>query len=349
MRPDIQLLLGWCFSPPKGIEQSRPGQFMTLVSGFGLRGPIDHGAVGFIPVRLGSVPGLMRTVLRPDVVVASVRASSKGYCFTTEVSWMRAAVAAGATVAAVVRSRSPDIDTGEPIAPDSLIVLDESVEHPLDFPSPEPSDIQRAVAERVVSLIGPGVRVQVGPGGLGEAFFAALQTPIAVDTGLVTDPVVDLDERGLLLDRPLAPYLAGTERLRDWAPGRVAIAGIETTHDPCRLLNGRPLVAVNTCLQLDLDGQANAETVNGSWVGGIGGQPDYAAAAACAGDGLSIMALPSQTRGHPTLVRVLDGPVTTPGHDIDIVVTERGQADLRGLDRFGRRAALAKLWGSDAP
>jgi len=349
LRPDVQVLLGWCFNPPEGIENSRPGQFMTLVSGFGMRRPIDQGAVGFLPVRLGRVPGLMRTFLRPDVVVASVRATSRGYCFTTEVSWMRAAVAAGAVVAAVVRSRAPDIDTGEPIAPDRVVELDESDQQPLDLPSPEPSDMQRAVAERVVSLIEPGVRVQVGPGGLGEAFFAALQTPIAVDTGLVTDPVVDLHARGLLLDRPLAPYLAGTARLRDWAPGRVTIAGIETTHDPCRLANGRPLVAVNTCLELDLDGQANAETVNGSSIGGIGGQPDYAAAAAMSAEGVSIIAIPSMVRGLPTLVPSLSGPVTTPGHDIDIVVTEHGCADLRGLDRSERRSALTKLWGSHAP
>jgi acyl-CoA hydrolase len=49
------------------------------------------------------------------------------------------------------------------------------------------------------------------------------------------------------------------------------------------------------------------------------------------------------------LVERLDGPVTTPGHDIDFVVTEHGSADLRGLDRPARRAALVKLWGGDAP
>lgn len=50
-----------------------------------------------------------------------------------------------------------------------------------------------------------------------------------------------------------------------------------------------------------------------------------------------------------TLVRQLQGPVTTPGHDVDVVVTERGSADLRGLTRPERRAALAALWGSEAP
>jgi acyl-CoA hydrolase len=36
--------------------------------------------------------------------------------------------------------------------------------------------------------------------------------------------------------------------------------------------------------------------------------------------------------------------VTTPGHDVDILVTERGAVDLRGLDRAERAAAISDLW-----
>jgi acyl-CoA hydrolase len=102
-------------------------------------------------------------------------------------------------------------------------------------------------------------------------------------------------------------------------------------------------------MEIYVDGQANAEVAAGSWAGGVGGQPDYAAAAATSPTGLSIFAFPSTNAGRPTLVRSLDGPVTTPGHDVEVVVTDRGLADLRGLSRPERRAALARLWGSDAP
>jgi hypothetical protein len=348
-RPDAHILLGCCFSPPDRIEDMPPGQVSTLVSGFGLRCAIDVGAVGFLPVRLGTAVHLLQTVLRPDLLVAGLRPATDGFRFSTEVSWMRAAVSSGAAVAAIVRTDAPMIDTGEPLPRDRVLVLSESSRQPEDLTSAEPSDAQRLLAEHIARLVPEAARVQVGPGALGAAVYAALERPVAVDTGLLTDPIVDLDRRGLLLGKPLAPYLAGTAQLRDWAPERVTIAGLEYTHHPARLLAGPPLVAVNTCLQIDLDGQANAETVNGSWVGGIGGQPDYAAAAAAGHDGLSIMALTSQIKGCPTLVERLDGPVTTPGHDIDFVVTEHGSADLRGLDRPARRAALVKLWGGDAP
>jgi len=47
---------------------------------------------------------------------------------------------------------------------------------------------------------------------------AALQVPVRVDSGLLPESVVDLDERGLLLDAT-ATYLVGTRRLYEWADG----------------------------------------------------------------------------------------------------------------------------------
>jgi acyl-CoA hydrolase len=81
-------------------------------------------------------------------------------------------------------------------------------------------------------------------------------------------------------------------------------------------------------------------------VAGIGGQPDYAAAAARSVGGLSIVAVPTQRGLHRTLVERLGAPASTPGHDVDVVVTELGVADLRGLTRSERRAAIAAVWES---
>jgi acyl-CoA hydrolase len=103
-------------------------------------------------------------------------------------------------------------------------------------------------------------------------------------------------------------------------------------------------VAVHTALQLDLDGQLNVESVAGSAVAGIGGQPDYAYAAGRSADGLSVVAVPTARGRHLTLVEHLEAPASTASHDIDVIVTELGVADLRGLDRADRRRAIAALW-----
>ncbi len=171
--------------------------------------------------------------------------------------------------------------------------------------------------------------------------------PVRVDSGLLADPVVDLDERGLLLGTASATALHGTRRLYDWAHGRGVLREIEYTHDISRLTGGPddpPLVAMNAALEIDVDGQVNVEGIGDAASGMIGGHPDFAAAAA-RGGGLSVIALPSTHRGRPTLVERLGRPVTTPSHDVQVVVTERGSADLRGLGRTERRRALAELWG----
>lgn len=348
-RDDARLLLGWWFAPPEGVADLPPDRSRGLISGFGMRRAIDAGQVGFVPARYGAIPSLLRGALRPDLLVAALTPVPGGFAFTTESSWMRAAVGAGARVAAVIRPGAPTCDVEPPLPVEQVQVLVEGSGRPQVLAAATPTDQQQAVAAHVASLIPEGSRVQVGPGGLGAAVYAALTVPVHVDTGLVTDPVVDLDRRGLLLGSPIAPYVAGTELLYDWAPGRVRMSGVEVTHDPARLFGGLPLHAVNTGIEIDLDGQVNAEVAGGSWAGGVGGQPDYAAAAAASPTGLSIVALPSTNRGRPTLVRTLGGPVTTPGHDVEVVVTDRGVADLRGLSRPERRAALAHLWGSDAP
>ncbi len=161
---------------------------------------------------------------------------------------------------------------------------------------------------------------------------------------MLPDAVVSLDCRGLLLGEPVAAYLAGGDQLLDWADGRPLLYPVEHTHDPGRLSSGLAFIAVNTALEVDEQGQVNVEGLPGAAIGGIGGHPDYAAAATRSPGGLSIVALPTTARGRPTLVRRLSGPVTTPGHDVDVLVTEHGAADLRGLDRGERAQAIRGLW-----
>jgi acyl-CoA hydrolase len=102
---------------------------------------------------------------------------------------------------------------------------------------------------------------------------------------------------------------------------------------------------VNTAVEIDLDGAVNVEGTATAVLGGIGGHADYAAAAARSVGGLSVIAVTTRHNGRPTLVSQLSRPVSTPSQDVDVVVTERGAADLRGLSRPERHAALTKLWG----
>jgi acyl-CoA hydrolase len=341
---EVELLLSWVPHGQLAFDLGAFNRIRTLMGGYALRTAIDEGAVEYVPARLGTTPALLNHTLRPDVLVLSVGKGPDGYRLTTESAWQRAAVDTGAQILALERTAVPVLDAGPPLPTDRIHLIDSIADPPACVEWGEPAEIHRAVAAQVVPLIPSGARMQFGPGPVGTAVLEAIDQPIHIDTGMLTDAVVDLDRRGLLLGTALAPYLGGTGLLYDWAPGRAVVDRLETTHDPVRLSSQPPLVAVNTALEVDLDGQVNVEAVGGSAVAGIGGHPDYAFAAARAIDGLSIVALPTQRGRHRTLVDRLSSPASTASHDIDAIVTERGAADLRGLDRRGRRRAIEALW-----
>ncbi|MCZ7526774.1 MAG: acetyl-CoA hydrolase [Acidimicrobiia bacterium] len=347
-RPGTRLLLGWCPAPVDGLCFEAFTDVRTVMGGYGLRTAIDSGRVRYVPARLGAVPALLAGPLRPDVLVVAARRDGRRYFLGSEVGWARAAIEVGARVALVLNDALPVSDADGPLSVGDAAVVAEQSRPPVARSSVGASPVFGRIGAHVASLIPEGARLQHGPGPLGDAIATALEVPVRVDSGLVTDAVVDLDSRGLLVGEATAAYLSGTERLYRWADGRPVLHRVEHTHDLGRLAAGpHPLVAVNAALEIDLTGQVNVERSAGSIVGGVGGHSDYAAAAARCPGGSSIVALPSSHDGHSTLVERIEGPITTPRHDVDVVVTERGWVDLRGLDDVERGAALLDHWGGD--
>jgi len=339
----VRLILGWVPKADPGLDLAAFADVRTVMPGWGLRDGVAAGLVRFPPVRLSAVPALLHGPWRPDLLVASLVRAGGGYAFGSEVSWQRAAIGAGATVAAVISRGAPRADAGEPLDRDRVMAVGEEKEPPGVLRVTPPTPEHEEIARRVASLVPEGVRLQVGPSPVGDALLRTLTVPVTLDSGLLPDSVIDLASRGLLIGDPVATYLAGGPRLYEWADGRPVLHPIEYTHDLGRLSAG-PFIAVNTAVEIDVDGQVNVEGTPSAVLGGIGGHADYAAAAARSVGGLSIIAVTTRHNGKPTLVSQLSRPVSTPSQDVDIVVTERGEADLRGLSRPERHAALGKLW-----
>lgn len=341
--PDVRLLLGWMPLADPGLDFDSFADVRTFMPGWGLRMSSDAGLVKFAPVRLSAMPALLHGPWRPDLLVATVVPADGGYAFGSEVSWQRAAIDAGAVVAAVVSHAAPRADAGLPLPAGQVIEVGVTHQPPGNLPEGTVAASHLAIAAMIEPLIPPYARLQVGPSQVATALLRTVKVPVRLDTGMLPEGAVDLDERGLLVGEPIATYLAGGPRLYAWADGRPVLHPVEYTHDLGRL-SADPLFAVNTAVEIDLDGQVNVEGTAASALGGIGGHPDYAAAAARSVGGLSIVAVPSQRGGRSTLVTKLSRPVSTPAHDVDVVVTEMGVADLRGLSRPERSHALRRLW-----
>ena len=216
-------------------------------------------------------------------------------------------------------------------------------------------DIERRIADHIADLIGDGDVLQVGIGTLPDLVLARLShcRDLGIHTGIITDAVMTLIEAGVVTnDRKaafrgvsVATMAGGTERFYAFLDHNSAISfqPCSITHDVRFLASIERLTAINSVLEVDLRGFANAEYVDGRRISAPGGLPDFATGAAAAPGGRSIVALRSTSKdGRTSRIRRRldeDRPPTLGAGQIDYLVTEHGVTRLSGLD--GSRLANA--------
>jgi hypothetical protein len=340
----VRLVLGWLPAPIDGLDADAFAEVVALMPGWGVRDVLRGPNARFLPTRLAAIPALLTDVLQPDVLLTRLVRRNDLLQFGSEVSWQRTVIASGTVALALIDTSAPAADAGPPLGLSGIEVLGTVGSGPVRVSQREPEPIHDALADAVLRMLPEGARIQYGPGQLGTALLRRTQVPLHIDTGLLTDAVVDLDRRGLLAGTPSATYLLGSDSLYDWADGRSILHGIDYTHDLTRLSRGAPLVAVNTAVEIDQYGQINVEGLHDKVIGGIGGHPDYCAAARMSRGGLSIIAVPTRVNGRSPLVDQLSRPASTPAHDVDVIATESGHVDLRAADWSQRRTLIAELF-----
>jgi acyl-CoA hydrolase len=146
----------------------------------------------------------------------------------------------------------------------------------------------------------------------------------------------------------VATFALGSRALYDWLDGggEVCFLPVEVVNAPGEIARNRLMRSINGALAVDLYGQVAADVIGGGQHSGIGGHEDFIAGAGLAAGGRSLVCLPSTTRLGGSVVsrlhaRLDDGMlVTTPRHQLDVVVTEFGAADLLGLTVEERARAL---------
>lgn len=120
--------------------------------------------------------------------------------------------------------------------------------------------------------------------------------------------------------------LIGTQRLYRFAHRNKAISVRSAcyTHGQAMLSRINRLVAINSALQVALDGSVNSETLNGVMIGAIGGQLDFVRGANASPGGRAIIALPATAPDGSSRIVARVETVTTPRADVDAIVTEWG-------------------------
>ena len=141
----------------------------------------------------------------------------------------------------------------------------------------------------------------------------------------------------------------GSKKLYDFVDNNpdVMMLTVDYVNDPVVVSRQNKMVSINSCLQVDFNGQVNSESMGINQFSGIGGQLDYVRGASMCPNGKSILAMPS-TAKHGTISRIVPvfepgTTVTTTRTDVHYIVTEYGVANLRGKSLRERARLLINI------
>ncbi|NHC23234.1 acetyl-CoA hydrolase [Nocardioides sp. IC4_145] len=331
----------WTLNGQPGLPD-RDG--VTLETSFVGPGQRRSPRLSYVPSRLSLVPTLFAGVMPVDAVVLHTTPPRGGtVSLGTEVNVLPAAIesarARGGLVVAQVNRHLPwtsgDAELDVSVV-DVMVEADEPLAHAPVLPIDEDSArIGALVADRV----GDGATLQAGIGAVPDATMRGLagRRGLRIWTEMFSDSVLALERAGALdTSVPItASFLFGSEELIDWVDGneRVVMARTETTNDPGVIARNPAMTSVNTALQVDLFGQANASRIKARIHSGFGGQTDFIVGALHSPGGQAVIALRSW---HPkadvsTIVPLVDEPVTS--FQMSAVVTEQGVAEVLGHDQ----------------
>ena len=330
----------WMLNAQRGVPDRDGVVLETPFVGPGMR---RSPRLRYTPSRLSLVPRLFRTTQPPDLVVLhTTRPRGGRVSLGTEVNVLPAAIEAararGGRVVAQVSDRVPWTHGDAEIDLELVDVLVEADE-PVVPTAPATVDDEAAlIGSRVAERVGDGATLQAGIGAVPDAALRGLvgRRGLRVWTEMFSDSVLALELAGALdPEVPIhASFLLGSDELLDWVGDnpRIRMVRTETANDPALIARNPAMTSVNTALQVDLFGQANASRIRARIHSGFGGQTDFIVGALHSEGGQALLALRSW---HPradvsTIVPLVDEPVTS--FQPTAVVTEQGVAEVAGHD-----------------
>jgi len=326
------------------------------------REAVNKGLADYTPVFLSQVPDLFRRGLA-RVDVALIQTSSvdiHGYMsLGVSVDIVKAAVETASVVIAQVNSRMPRVHGDAFIHIDDIDFVVPRDEEILEYSPEADTEAAQRIGKYVARLIEDGDTIQVGYGSIPNAILANLSEKkhLGVHTELISDGVADLMKKGVIDNtrkninrgKTVATFCMGRRATYDYIHDNPAVEfrTIDYTNDPLVIAQHDGMVAINSALEIDLTGQATAESIGRTFHSGVGGQADFMRGAVLSRGGKTILALKS-TAASDVVSRIVpalrEGAGTTLIRgDIHYVVTEYGIAYLHGKNIRERAMELIAI------
>jgi len=361
---DAEVLQVWTLGVAAYTKEKFKSNFRhnSFFIGDNTRGAVNAGLADYTPIFLSQVPDLFRRGIVP-VDVALIQTSlpdRHGYVsLGISVDIVAEAVEKARLVIAQVNANMPRVQGDgflhiEKI--DYLIPHDEPV---LEFNTLVDDEIAARIGDYVSRLVQDGDTIQVGYGSRLNSILRSLKgkKQLGVHTELMSDGIADLMKLGVIdnsrkkIDRgkTVATFCMGRKETYGYIHDNPAIEfrTIEYTNNPLVIAQHDNMVAINSALEIDLTGQATAESIGKTFYSGVGGQADFMRGAILSRNGKTILTIQS-TAQDGSVSRIVpflsEGcGVTMIRGDIHYVVTEYGIAYLHGKNIRERAMELIAI------
>lgn len=329
------------------------------------REAVNRGAADYTPLFLSQVPQLFYRGVIP-IDVALVQASlpdAHGYIsLGLSVDIVKAATEKASLVIAQVNCEMPRIHGDgflhiEDV--DFVIPHDEPVLEYTTEDSTGLAEVAQEIGQHVAKLIEDGDTIQVGYGTIPNAIMANLyeKRHLGVHTELFTDGIAELMKRAVVDNtqksinrgKTTATFCMGKKETYEFLHDNPAVEfrTVDYTNNPLVIAQHEGMTAINSALEIDLTGQATAESIGQRFYSGIGGNDDFMRGAVLARGGKAILALPSTAQqGEVSRIvpAIKEGAgVTLNRGDVHYVVTEYGIAYLHGKNIRERAMGLIAI------
>jgi succinyl-CoA:acetate CoA-transferase len=261
----------------------------------------------------------------------------------------------------VIPVRRPDDRIGTPyipVDPGKIVHIIDGTGEDVYIPPAPPDTMSEQIGRNLVAFLGNERRskrlpenlfpLQLGLGNIADSVARELASSafrnLSVYTGGIGDGVLDLIDSGKVCTVSTSGLYFTSEGQKrffehlDRYKEVLVIRPLDIADSP-EVISRLGVIAINTAIEVDIYGHVNSSHILGSKiVSGIGGSGEFAQNGA-----LSIFLTPSTSRqGAISAVVPMASHVDHAEHSVDVIITEQGVADLRGLDPVERAEAIIR-------
>lgn len=361
---DIEFVCAYLIGRPKILDHlGEPFMWRSMQPSAATRDVSDHPSFANIPGRYSDLDGITSPTgaLPIDALIVQVSPPDNAGRMSLGTS-VGGSVDLLETAPLVIGQVNPNMPyvfgDGETTrtAFDLLVEIDE----PLSVLSAAQRDeISTTIASHVIPFIRDEATLQFGIGAIPDAVLSALagHSNLGLHGGMINDACIGLIESGVVTNThkgidngvSVAAEIMGSAELYAWCDRnpRVRTVRGRHSHGISGISQLKNFVALQSTVEVALDGSANSEFAAGRIISGPGGAPDFAFGASISTGGRGIMALPS-TAARGTISRIVrqvaaGAPTTLSSYLADVVATEFGAVELRGRSVAERVQLLTSI------